>query len=42
MMGSSPHMRGTLDGQSIATVVVGIIPAHAGNTLFSFSCLSFF
>ena len=31
--GSSPHMRGTRDRVPVAPVVVGIIPAHAGNTV---------
>ena len=40
--GSSPHMRGTLKSLHISMCVVGLIPAHAGNTkrckAKSFSC----
>ena len=32
LTGSSPHMRGTPETSSEAIAVVGIIPAHAGNT----------
>ena len=30
--GSSPHMRGTLQGIDVSNWKNGIIPAHAGNT----------
>ena len=34
VMGSSPHARGTLFGGVVVVVLVGIIPACAGNTLY--------
>ena len=35
MTGSSPRMRGTLDGDFMEAEHVGIIPAYAGNTILS-------
>ena len=32
VLGSSPHMRGTLGRRVVGLCLVGIIPAHAGNT----------
>ena len=34
-LGSSPRLRGTLDGVGVATGLLGIIPALAGNTISS-------
>ena len=36
--GSSPHMRGTLRIFQISQLILGIIPAHAGNTTFTLFC----
>ena len=36
-VGSSPRMRGTRDGLEAGRIVIGIIPAYAGNTLFGLS-----
>ena len=41
MRGSSPRMRGTRGGSAISTGLIGIIPAHAGNTAYAMTRATF-